>query len=105
LEITKYLTPDHHTDQFVIGHGGFAGKLFELGLVSRPTCPCGGVIQDANHILWECLRMCSEREEMLRSVQPVVGPIGPSDLVATKANYPAFKKFAASYCGREDLYT
>jgi hypothetical protein len=105
MEITKYLTPDHYTSQFVTGHGGFAGRLFELGLVSHPTCPCGWEVQDANHILWECLSMCSEREEMLRSVQPAVGPIGPSDLVATKANYLAFKKFAASYYGREDLFT
>lgn len=95
---TRQLIPTHWTSQFMTGHGKFSAKLHGFSLtLDGPECTCGHDLQDANHVLWDCPHMGSERAELFARVRPHTGPIGHADLISTKANFAAFEKFAASY--------
>jgi hypothetical protein len=99
---TRRLQPSHWISQFLTGHGNFAARLHEFGLiVDGPGCTCGHDHQDVEHILWDCPLMEFERAELFARVRPHTGPIGHGDLVATEANFSAFEKFAASYGERD----
>ena len=37
-----------------VNHHSLASSLFKIKVVESPDCPCGGGIQDLNHVLWQC---------------------------------------------------
>lgn len=93
---------DHCVAQFLTGHGNFKGKLYSFNLVPSPLCECSTsdqeFIQTAHHILWECSLWHDERSIMLNSIQiSACSPIYYTDLVETKGNFRAFKKFCHQY--------
>jgi hypothetical protein len=53
--------------------------------------------QTAHHILWECCLWHNERKLKLDSVMATSGAVNYSDLVATRANYYAFRQFCNTY--------
>jgi hypothetical protein len=55
------------------------------------------VERTAHHILWECCLWHDERKLMLDSVMATSGAVYYSDLVATRANYHAFRRFCNTY--------
>ena len=85
----------------VTGHGNFKSKLFSFKLVDSPLCQCSTsdceYEQSAHHILWECSLWQNERNIMLDSVQVTSGVIYYTDLVETRTNFRAFKRFCHTY--------
>jgi hypothetical protein len=92
---------DHCVSQFLTGHGNFKAKLFSFKLVPSPLCECSSADteaeQTAHHILWECRLWHDERKLMLDTVKTTSGAPYYSDLVATRTNYHAFRRFCYTY--------
>lgn len=98
----RWLEIDHCSSQFLTGHGNFKHKLHEFKLVPSPFCECStddvSHEQSAHHILWECDLWKHERDIMLNSIQHTsVSAIYYTDLVATRKNFRAFKRFCEKY--------
>jgi hypothetical protein len=99
-----HLRLDHYTVQLITGHGEFRGKLYDLGLVSNPWCACGGGLQYAEHILWNCPIMADAREEMISSISmEAQGPANSADLLRSPASMRSFMGFVKSWTERWDL--
>jgi hypothetical protein len=96
-----WLQVDHYVSQFLTGHGNFKAKLLSFKLVSSPLCECSSlndeIEQTAHHILWECRLWHDERKLMLDSIIATSGAAYYSDLVATRANFHAFRRFCNTY--------
>ena len=96
-----WLEVDHCVAQFLTGHGNFKSKLFSFKLVASPLCQCSTsdceYEQSAHHILWECILWQNERNIMLDSVQVTSGVVYYADLVETRTNFRAFKRFCHTY--------
>lgn len=97
----RWLEVDHCVSQFLTGHGNFKSKLFSFKLVSTPFCDCSmndiKYEQTAHHILWECDLWKHERMTMLNSLTCKSGTIYYMDLVETRENFRAFKRFCHEY--------
>lgn len=96
-----WLEIDHCVSQFLTGHGNFKCKLFSFKLVESPACPCSVLgceyDQTAHHILWECGLWQNERTIMLDSMQITSGVVYYMDLVETRTNFRAFRRFCHTY--------
>jgi hypothetical protein len=89
---------DHWGVQLVTGHGEFRGKLFQLGLSDNPWCTCGGGMQDAEHILWDCTMLGSARDEMIEGLDSdTPRPVWFGELLRSPANLSCFKRFVKSW--------
>lgn len=96
-----WLEVDHCVAQFLTGHGNFKSKLYSFKLVDSPLCQCSTsdyeYEQSAHHILWECILWQTERNIMLDSLQVTSGVVYYADLVETRTNFRAFKRFCHTY--------
>lgn len=96
-----WLEVDHCVAQFLTGHGNFKSKLYSFKLVPSPLCQCSTsnceFEQSAHHILWECILWQNERNIMLDSVQVTSGVVYYTDLVETRTNFRAFRRFCHTY--------
>jgi hypothetical protein len=92
---------DHYVSQFLTGDGNFKAKLYSFKLVPSPLCKFSfsddEVEQTTHHIFWECCLWHDERKLVLDSVMAKSGAVYYSDLVATRANYHAFRRFCNTY--------
>lgn len=96
-----WLEVDHCVAQFLTGHGNFKSKLFSFKLVDSPWCQCSTAElqheQSAHHILWECGLWQSERDTMLDNLIVSSGVVYYTDLVESRANFRAFRRFCHTY--------
>lgn len=97
----SWLEVDHCVAQFLTGHGNFKSKLYQFKLVDSPLCPCSTLNaeyeQSAHHILWECNLWHVDREVMFNSLEVTSGVVYYTDLVSTRANFRAFRRFCHTY--------
>ena len=82
-------------------YGNLGDQTTSFKLVDSPFCQCSTsdceYEQSAHHILWECSLWQNERNIMLDSVQVTSGVIYYTDLVETRTNFRAFKRFCHTY--------
>ncbi|KAF9793874.1 hypothetical protein SFRURICE_007405 [Spodoptera frugiperda] len=102
-----WLEVDHCVAQFLTGHGNFKSKLFSLKLVDSPWCQCSTAElqheQSAHHILWECGLWQSERNTMLDNLIVSSGVVYYTDLVESRTNFRAFRRFCHTYYWKQIL--
>jgi len=52
----------------LLGYSNTYKRLFKMGLVNSPACPCGFQSQDLNHLFWACPNLNDQRRKLLRSL-------------------------------------
>ncbi|KAF9795912.1 hypothetical protein SFRURICE_017776 [Spodoptera frugiperda] len=102
-----WLEVDHCVAQFLTGHGNFKSKLFSFKLVDSPWCQCSTAElqheQSAHHILWECGLWQSGRNTMLDNLIVSSGVVYYTDLVESRTNFRAFRRFCHTYYWKQSF--
>ena len=62
------LTLTHNFTAITTGHGKFGEYFYRFKLTDDPTCVCKKNRQSAEHILWECELLKSERKVFKKAV-------------------------------------
>ncbi|KAH8245664.1 hypothetical protein KR032_004909, partial [Drosophila birchii] len=90
---------DFYLTQVLSGHGCFRSHLKRFGHDEEDNCPacCAGVVEDAQHVLFECYRFHHEREEL----EAVVGKLLTAEnfvptMLGSEEGWDAIAKFVAS---------
>lgn len=98
---TRLKTPlwlGHELVQFFTGHGDFYAKLAQLGLSERADCACGYHSETAEHILYRCPRVNTQRERLELAVLRAgyLWPCEPRILLTSRALFSALDAFCIS---------
>jgi hypothetical protein len=99
----KSLVLGHYVVQLISGHGEFRGKLHEMTLVDDPSCVCGAPSQTAEHILWRCPVLDTERDVMLNGMTEVYRPTWNSDFFKNPNNFRKLSQFASAWVEKWDF--
>lgn len=88
---------DHYLCQLLTGHGCFRAYQQRFGLDTSSLCPACAVIEDAEHVFFQCPRLRVNREKM----QDLLGePATPENIgqlmLSSEANWNAVADFAAT---------
>jgi hypothetical protein len=63
---TKITLP--HFTAFVTYHGITKSYLHRFKIIESPDCPCGGVSQTIDHLLFDCDILQEERERLIGKI-------------------------------------
>lgn len=93
----KHGEVDFYLTQLLSGHGCFLYYLYRFKLADTPFCPtCHGAHESAKHVLFECERFESEREELARRFgKPPTVENMVTEMCATTEKWDAVCIFAA----------
>ena len=75
------------------GHGKFGEYFHRFKIVEDPTCVCGKNTQSADHILWECGLLQSNRDEFRRLVLQSGGQWPPNKCDLVRKHLKHFSNF------------
>jgi Zn finger protein HypA/HybF involved in hydrogenase expression len=76
---------DHYTMQILTGHGIFNKYRMKIGKDDETKCwDCGGPVDEAEHVLFECPRWLSKRMEMESFVGERIDVDNPIELMTRK---------------------
>ena len=54
------------------GHGNIKSYLFRLGLTDNSMCPCEEEEHTVDHLIFKCMILRNQREEMIRQINKLV---------------------------------
>jgi hypothetical protein len=96
--------PDLHLTYLLTGHGSMNGFLFKRGLCHTSECLCGAPVEDAKHILGECVIYYDVRDLVACGLRFVSGVLDVSGALDTFDTYQELCKFAtAVFIRRREL--
>lgn len=89
-EVNYYLT------QMLSGHGCFREYLHRFKHDDSPECPsCPGVMEDAEHVFFECPRFCQQRDEVEITIKKKIYPESIVEaMLSSEAAWNAISTFA-----------
>lgn len=64
----QLVVANHYSTHFLSGHGNFGAKLYGFGLKEDRECNLCGVLEFAEHVIFECPRYMEERYDMLQTL-------------------------------------
>jgi hypothetical protein len=79
----------------VTAHGKTKAYLHRFRIIESPECPCEGGSQTVEHVIYDCIKLQNEREELISSISKLdKWPVNKCDLV--KKHIKPFMKFVNS---------
>ncbi|XP_075680726.1 uncharacterized protein LOC142646246 [Dermatophagoides pteronyssinus] len=64
----KNFFPNFDTTQLISGHGKLKSYLFRFNLINDSSCLCGQCNQDSSHLLFECEKFNTLRQDFLNQI-------------------------------------
>jgi hypothetical protein len=94
--ITTPITFGHYTTQMITGHGDFKSKLHSFTLAVSPQCDCGAEEESAEHILFTCPNMRTQRTKLIEALRStgVEWPCNRKSFAASRKAWSALETFA-----------
>ena len=107
IQITKQYFPDitarlnmkinltHNFTLMVAGHGNINSYLHHFKISGTPSCPCGSQDQTTDHLLFECVLLRKERNDLITIIRKTdVWPTSKPELI--RKHLKAFLKFTSA---------
>jgi hypothetical protein len=72
----------------VTAYGKTEAYLHSFKIIESPECPCEGVTRTVEHLVYDCIELQNEREELISSISKQdKWPVNKSDLVKNTLNH------------------
>jgi hypothetical protein len=89
------MKPTTNLTAIITAHGKTKAYLHRFKIIESPECPCEGGEQTVDHLLYDCIKLQTERENLIRSASHQdQWPVNKRDLV--KKHLKSFIQFVNS---------